>query len=419
MGDYILYLINEMRVASVAGPACPPDVVDFYSWQVAGKLIKATEQFAHGDNLPLSKMVGIPSHMFPDPRQLTDEHLSALLPKMFALLRAFRCYPEFPEKVPDRLLYKVLRSIWDDETTFVTDGIEILDLCDFDDENCPFEGYCNQCEEILMCELNDENDPDELLNPSGLSPANHMMDENPMLEGIQNYCDRWCERCPFRRMCYVAITEEKMQGLLEKYPDGNIPAEEMEKWPFDEGQEDALFDDDAQDVDFDDEWRDDEADFEAEEDDFFSPRSKARRHPLMEQIGVFSMQMDFWLKKRYEELGDNLAPHFARGYSDEVARAEEVLTRFHFFILIKLQRAIINLYDDEHFDDGGHDLNGSAKVALLTIDESLDALTLLIRNLKTHRTELKNLRQQLEEIRNMAEIEFPKARAFIRPYHDQ
>ncbi|MDD3525622.1 MAG: hypothetical protein PHX39_01535 [Bacteroidales bacterium] len=44
---------------------------------------------------------------------------------------------------------------------------------------------------------------------------------------------------------------------------------------------------------------------------------------------------------------------------------------------------------------------------------------LFIRNLKKHRTELKNLRQQLEEIRNMTETEFPEARAFIRPYHDQ
>lgn len=414
MDDYILYLINEMRVASAAGPACPPDVVEFYSWQVAGKIIKAAEKFAHGDTLPLSTMVGIPYHMLPDPRQLTDEHLSALLPEMFALLDAFRCYPEYPGKVPDRLLYKVLRSIWDDEFTFVTDGIEILDLCDFDDENCPFEGYCNQCEEILMCELNDENDPDELLNPSGLSPANHMMNENHILDGVQNYCDRWCERCPFRGSCYVAITEETMNGLFEKYPDGNIPAGEMENWPDDEEKEDV------QEIDFDAEWTDEEIDFEMEEDDFFSPPNKARRHPLTHLSKAFAMQLHQWLKNRHQELGDNLTPHLAQGYSETMTRAEEVLSRFHFFIPVKLQRALVGLYDDDNFlDDAASDMNGTAKVALLCMDETLEAITLLLRSLKNHRSELKDLRQQLENIRYQTETEFPEARAFIRPYHDQ
>jgi hypothetical protein len=423
MNQYIAQLIDDMRAAAAAAPPDPLEDENLPSWQAADIQIEASEQFVNGVPEPLSKIVGVPSNLLPDPHRLSNQQISRLVSEMLILLEAYNFIPDYPQKLPDRLLYDALRNIWDEGNVHVVTGHVHIEFCNHDeDEYCPFPGHCNECQELLMIEGNDEADADDMFNT--VEPSDEswrtQFDETSVLEGIQNYCDRWCERCPFRRMCYVAITEEKMDGLLEKYPDGNIPAEEMEKWPFNEDQGDGLFDDDEiHDVDFDAEWTDDEINFEPEDDDFFSPRSKAKRHPLMEQTGVFSIHMDLWLKKRYEELSDNLAPHFARGYSDEVAQAEEVLRQFHFFILIKLQRAMISFYDDELFDDGGHDMNGTAKVALLTIDETLDALTLLIRTLKNHRTELKNVRQQLEEIRNMAETEFPEARAFIRPYHDQ
>ena len=43
------------------------------------------------------------------------------------------------------------------------------------------------------------------------------MDKNELLEliengnfisGIHNYCDRWCERCPFTSRCIVYATEQ-------------------------------------------------------------------------------------------------------------------------------------------------------------------------------------------------------------------
>ncbi|HZK07546.1 MAG TPA: hypothetical protein VFC92_05050 [Bacteroidales bacterium] len=419
MDRYISQLIDDIRAAAEAAPPDPLEDKSLPTWQANEIEMEAREQYINGELQPLSTILGIASNLLPDSHLLSNEHLSKLMPEMLYLLLVYNFEPDVPDGLPDRMFYDALRDIWDDDYVHVITGTVHIEFCQYDEENhCPFPGYCDECNEL-------EDQDEDFSNLMGaVTPLDEgwpmKFDKDSVLEGIQNYCDRWCERCPFRRMCYVAITEEKMEGLLEKYPDGNIPAEEMEKWPFDEDQEDGLFNDnESQDADFDAEWSEDEGDFDTEDDDFFSPHSKAKRHPLMQQTGVFAIHMDLWLKKRDEELGDDLAHHLARGYSEAVAEAEEVLQRFHFFILIKLQRAMISFYDDENVDDGGRDMNGSAKVALLTIDESLDALTMLIRNLKSHRTELKNLRQQLEEILQMAETEFPEARAFIRPYHDQ
>lgn len=419
MNRYITQLIDDLRAAADAAPPDPLDDENLSSWQANEIEIEAHEQYVDGELQPLSTILGVASNLLPDANLLSNAHLGKLVPEMLQLLRAYNFVPDVPDGLPDKMLYSALRDIWDEDYVHVITGTVHIEFCQYDDENqCPFPGYCNECNEL-------GSDDEEFSNLFGaVTPTDDgwrsQFDKDSVLEGIQNYCDRWCERCPFRRMCYVAITEEKMEGLLEKYPDGEIPAEEMDVWPFNEIQEDSPFtDEEIQDVSFDAEWTADEMSFDPEDDDFFSPRSKAIRHPMMEQARAFAIDMDLWLKKRHEELGDDLMPHLARGYSDAMAQAEEVLHRFHFFILVKLQRALINIYDDEHFDDGGYDMNGSAKVALLTIDESLDALTLLIRTLKNHRTELKNLRQQLQGILNMAEAEFPEARAFIRPYHDQ
>jgi hypothetical protein len=408
MNRYIAQLIDDMRTAAAAAPPDPLEADNLPAWQAAEIEQEASDYFIHAVPQPLSTIVGIPFNMLPDSGRLSDQQLSKLVPEILDLLRAYNFVPDFPNGIPNKMLYDALRDIWNADNIHVPTGTVYIQFCQFDEEeHCPFPGYCDECHELTTS--NEERSVDT----SNKSEPHVPKDKSQLLDGIQNYCDRWCERCPFSSRCYVAVTEQTMNGLFEKYPHGNIPSEEMDNWPGDEEKEGG------QEVDFDAEWTDDEICFDMEDDDFFSPRSKATRHPLIEQAGAFSKQMGSWLKKRYAELSDDLAPHFARGYSDEVATAEEVLSRFHIFILIKLQRAMIGLFDDENFSDGGRDMNGSARIALLTIDESLEALTLLIRTLKSHRVELKQLRQQLEVILTLAEAQFPEARAFIRPYHDQ
>jgi hypothetical protein len=64
-------------------------------------------------------------------------------------------------------------------------------------------------------------------------------------------------------------------------------------------------------------------------------------------------------------------------------------------------------------------MNGSAKVTLLGIDNSITAFNFLKRHLKTHLTEMAGLTVQLTALRNDIEILFPDARSFIRPGFDE
>jgi len=64
-------------------------------------------------------------------------------------------------------------------------------------------------------------------------------------------------------------------------------------------------------------------------------------------------------------------------------------------------------------------LNGSVKVALLGIDESIEAFTMLQIHLRSEKSAIKNFRKLLEEIRTEAEEIFPNARDFIRPGLDE
>jgi hypothetical protein len=61
---------------------------------------------------------------------------------------------------------------------------------------------------------------------------------------------------------------------------------------------------------------------------------------------------------------------------------------------------------------------GSAKIALIAMDRSLPAWTILLRAFPQRETETLRLLAYLDRIRRLTEQEFPQARAFVRPGFD-
>lgn len=126
-----------------------------------------------------------------------------------------------------------------------------------------------------------------------------------------------------------------------------------------------------------------------------------------------------WLYTVGNELKDGFTAQLASGFADEVLEAEDVIGWYHTFIFAKLKRALIGFYELDEFEEADYDMNGSAKVALICIDKSIESATILIRHLKNHRETIKGFRAQLEELRAMAEEQFPDARDFVRPGLDE
>jgi len=73
--------------------------------------------------------------------------------------------------------------------------------------------------------------------------------------------------------------------------------------------------------------------------------------------------------------------------------------------------------DPDEFTES--DNNGSAKVALLSIEKSLKAWIILYEAFPAHEDEILGWMKELSWLQHNLEKEFPGARAFIRPGFDE
>jgi hypothetical protein len=64
------------------------------------------------------------------------------------------------------------------------------------------------------------------------------------------------------------------------------------------------------------------------------------------------------------------------------------------------------------------DCDGSADIALIAIDKSIEAWTLMLEFIPAADDEIIELLAMLQKARRIAELEFPKAKSFVRPGFD-
>lgn len=437
MKRYIEQLIEDLKSAALEAPDDPFDDLEMDDDEALEMELEEVDRFENGPLEKLSDIVGIAKINLPNPERLTEDEMEKIVPELVKLLQAYNFYPEFPAKVPHGMLYKAIYNIWDDEFVPMTFGSIHIDFCDYNEEDCPFPGYCNLCKENkLRTELIPENEFRINANPlkgdetkidedfkqieKEYYHSSAITDNEGYIPGIHNYCDRWCERCDFTDKCRVFAMETEMRQMIEKPKDEKNPdpAAEDEILELDGLFEDAQDDDgDAVDIDFYDLMEDS---FEDEDpDDFFSIEKRADRHPMIEMALAYSSESRDWLMNREKEMKSGFTAQLAQGYADEVLEAENVMGWYHTFIYAKLKRALTGFFELDEFEELDYDMNGSAKVALLGIDSSIDAVNVLIRHLKNHRDKLKGFRYQLETLCTMAEEIFPDARGFIRPGLDE
>jgi hypothetical protein len=277
------------------------------------------------------------------------------------------------------------------------------------------------------------------------------------IPGIFNYCDRWCERCPLTARCRQFAMEE----LMNRHSD----IQNAEFWEefrrlfpinpeFEEMLAEALEEVEEEEV-----WSSslrDPVDEEASEDKFDRPLQT----PLVQAAFKYAADVRNWLSTT------GLRNHErAAGSPGNVDRddALDIIEWYALQIGVKLARASHSLlveldedYDPSPLDDepdaessaanpfedpvdddedpdalwedditrtlreaDQHDRDGSAKVALIGIERSLGALTLLRRELPGEEAAIKPLVQHLARLRVALDREWPGARTFIRPGFDE
>lgn len=243
-----------------------------------------------------------------------------------------------------------------------------------------------------------------------------------LIEGIYNYCDRWCERCAFTSRClsYKMDRATSRRGAAgaghQSFWDDiarsfalarRLVEREARKHGIDLDSADALVD--------------------AEREERSRRRAAARQGSALHHAATAYWKTGQALLERLRpELNETAAELQAQvrlgaGHPEEtvadISDGLEVVQWYLFFIDVKLQRAVASRVDRHRDGDDGFpsDADGSAKVALVAIDRSIGAWARLRRHLNGEADAILDLLVQLERLRRAVEREFPAARAFRRP----
>jgi hypothetical protein len=243
------------------------------------------------------------------------------------------------------------------------------------------------------------------------------------ISGIYNYCDRWCERCPFTARCLVYATEKaddvsadpeihdinsaKFWGRLESV---FREAHEMIR----EWAEEAGLDLET-------------VEAEAAATDREQHREDAESHELSLSARRYAEMVQRWFIDEFaveEQVHDDTTGKSKNTEDDfDVSDAIEVIRWYQFLVAAKIFRALMGREDcvsEDELDSGSNDdSDGSAKIALIGIDRSSSAWRVMQSSLLEKADSIRPMLVELERMRRAAEQTFPEARGFIRPGFDE
>jgi len=249
------------------------------------------------------------------------------------------------------------------------------------------------------------------------------------ISGIFNYCDRWCERCEFTSRCSVFAMEQ---------------ADDEELGPESRDPKNRAF------------WKRINANFAEtlvmlqekcvemgiDPDEPLSPEEKAReeetrlkvsRDELVCAGNRYCENVHKWLEAseslfdtKREELLQRARLELPNAPDPETEAIElhdllDVVQWYHTLIAVKVQRAVHGAVEGvpDIIKDMPRDSDGSAKVALISMDRSISAWARLRAHFPEQKDAIIDTLLQLDRLRRGMEAAFPKARAFVRPGFDE
>jgi hypothetical protein len=239
--------------------------------------------------------------------------------------------------------------------------------------------------------------------------------KNPRnIPGIFNYCDMWCERCEFTERCLVYSVEEERKEAADGSNQDQVIEKVTESLDIALSLLQDLAEEEGIDLDA----------MESEEDEAETPVV----HILSLMSRTYIDMADRWFERNpfLEEEGlRETPPHLELIHPKPVAASVRELVQVIRFdqhhIHAKLARALMSRRDEKdlNIEDLPRDQDGSAKVALIELDRSIGAWWELCNAFRDQEKGILQIIRHLKHIRDIAEREFPNARAFIRPGFDE
>ena len=232
------------------------------------------------------------------------------------------------------------------------------------------------------------------------------------IEGIYNYCDRWCERCMFTSKCLNFAIQDA--AGLEKDVD-NAHFWDNLHIIFEATRE--MLEEDMERLGI----RPDEiaSEIENSKNERYE-YEKSEKHPLTQKSKELGFSIMKWLeqfenqKTKYQSMGIDINEQ-----KPTLKNALEVIGWYALFISAKINRAVAYFYDKFQDEIMKYDSDGSAKIALVAIDRSIEAWTVLYSQLPADEETILKYLVDLSSIREQVEKLFPDARKFVRPGFDE
>jgi drug/metabolite transporter superfamily protein YnfA len=144
---------------------------------------------------------------------------------------------------------------------------------------------------------------------------------------------------------------------------------------------------------------------------------KTEAEKLAEKYGLRLIK---WLEKN-EALFKQKAETFLLINENQLVTfqdAIDVIRWYSLFIAVKIHRAHLTPYDFDDKETDRYDKNGSAKIALIGINRSLEAFSFLYNHMHEQEDEILGYLADLSHIQKFMLKAFPKAMEFKRPGFD-
>ncbi|RUT79902.1 hypothetical protein [Ancylomarina longa] len=249
--------------------------------------------------------------------------------------------------------------------------------------------------------------------------------QNPnLIPGIYNYCDGWCERCEFTRNCLnFKMMEEGVPDLEDAESEASSAMENLDEMfqlsmeLLHQAAKDLGMELPKETIDFD-------SDVEERKDELIF------KSQIMLQADKYSELVDAWFLD-FESLlyvGVNTLKEIFDFTNEEDMLEEEqkifdvyeIIRWYQFIIPSKLFRSLRSKVNTEESGNEfyQHDSVASAKVALVSIDRSIDAWSCFLQRFPESEDSMLPILLLLSGLKTLVEKIFPEARDFIRPGFD-
>ena len=254
------------------------------------------------------------------------------------------------------------------------------------------------------------------------------MENKEYIEGIYNYCDRWCEKCRFTANCLLYTQESKIKTyeILNKGDISGIEEvfdKEIDRLENETEEDDKSFEGKLGKDYFEEEYENDEDVFDPEDKDILRESPRYPVNDLLDEFFIKSHTLIKTLNSKYNFNADSkeqLSDLSGKKSFDDF----EIFVWYHTLIGTKIKRALFSLNDVNNEDDeeireiSAGDMNGSAKVGIISIKRTIDALNNLHKILPVFSAEIEELFVLLGKILNLVDELFPDCMKFKRPGFD-